>query len=179
MGPLLTTIMSNTEINSKKLEALHKYLQNGGSTELKDVQNQLKVSSEPIVQEYKAALIAQWPEVYDKPAEDVDDDGLGEEGSLEPLEEVLPGNFEVSEDALGQLTEPVEDPEESRTPEELDALKPVAVSPTTPRAKKVAVPATVAKAFWLKNEDGSAVELSVSNETPSKIILQPKFLKDA
>jgi len=173
MEPLSINIMSNTEINSKKLEALHKYLQNGGSTELKDVQNQLKVSSEPIVQEYKAALIAQWPEVYGKPAEEIEDDGLGEEEPLEPLKEVLPGNFEVAEDVPGKLTEnPVEDTDK--------ALGEILKTDAADREDKKAVaPATVTKAFWLKNEDGSAVELSVSNETPSKIILQPKFLKDA
>ena len=74
--------MSNTEISQVKLEKLHKYIQNGGSTDIQDVQNQLKVSSEPIVQEYKAALIAQWPEVYGKPAEEVEDDGDDEQDQV-------------------------------------------------------------------------------------------------
>lgn len=142
-----------SEVNQVKLEKLHTHFQKGGSTDVKDVMNVLKISSEPQVIEYRDALKAKYPEIYAAPADTTDD----------------------AED-LG-----LDEPEETSAPVEKAKPEPVAVEKAEPAAKAAKKEISVepsTKSFWLKQDDGSAIELSVSNETPTKFILQPKFLKD-
>lgn len=135
-----------SEINQLKLEKLHAHYQKTKSFD--DAANILKVSSEPIIKQYIDAVKAKYPDLYEDseaPAED-EDDGLGEAPEEKPAEKDEPAP-----------TEPVTAPK---------------VTPA--KAKEPVAQPVEPKTFWLKGGDGTAVELDLVRETPTKFILSEK-----
>ena len=149
-----------SEINSYKLGRLHAHLQRGGATDLETIKDVLKVSSEPLVIEYREALVAKYPEIYReaKTSSSEEGDAVSDEGT----EEIVIGASEDEPEVV-----PAEPP--ASRPQPTPSPKP----PTNQAPKK-----TTVKRYFLTDANGTARELDLKSENSGGATFALKQPKD-
>jgi len=146
-----------SEINTYKLGRLHAHLQRGGDTDLETIKDVLKVSSEPLVIEYREALVAKYPEIY-------------REAKVAPVE--------GSEEAPVEETEtPVA--EEPEIPVEISPVESKPAPAPAPKPAPQKTPQkTIVKRYFLTDANGTARELDLKSENSGGATFALKQPKD-